>query len=80
MSARTKTLWRYYQRYIRSESSEQAAEVLADALSVSPEHFMKLASRYGADHGRLPDNLHAAVVLLGGELSSAYLENLSNRA
>ena len=53
--------------------------VLEEALAVSHADFMKLAARFGADHGRLPDNLHAAALLTGGEFCKQYLDNLSGK-
>jgi len=40
---------------------------------------MKLAARFGADHGRLPDNLHSAAILIGGYLAEDYLKNMAGR-
>lgn len=74
-----KTYWRLYQRYVRADTFEEAAQVLQEALSVSHSDFMKLAARFGDDYGRLPDNLHAAAILTGGEHSKGYLENLAGK-
>lgn len=74
-----KSMWRLYQKYIRTDSFDEAVAVLEEALGLSPDDFLKLAARFGADHGRLPDNLHAAAVLMGGNFSKDYLENLAGK-
>lgn len=79
MGKRLKTMWRYFQRYVRAESSEEAAEILGEVLLIHPGHFMDMACRYGCDYGRLPDNLHAAAILMGGEKIKSYFEEISKR-
>lgn len=73
---RLKGYWRVYQQYVKADTFEEAVQVLEYALGGSHSDFMKLASRFGEDHGRLPDNLHAAALLIGGELCKKYLGNL----
>ena len=79
MGRKLKSLWRFYQRYIRALSQAEAVCVLEEALEISHADFMKLAARFGADHGRLPDNLHAAALLTGGDFCKQYIENLSGK-
>lgn len=76
---RLKTYWRLYQAYVRSDTREEALQVMRVASSSSVEHFLRLASHFAIDHGRLPDELHNIVVLTGGLFAANYLKNLSGK-
>lgn len=75
---RLKSYWKLYQGYVRSDTREEALEVMNRA-SASIEHFLRLASHFARDYGRLPDELHNVVVLTGGENAAEYLKNLSGK-
>lgn len=76
---RLKSYWRLYQGYVRADTREESLEVLQKAVSVSMEHFMRLAVHFSRDYGRMPDELHNVVVLTGGEHAAEYLKNLSGK-
>lgn len=76
---RLKTYWKLYQGYVRSDTRDEALEIMTRASSASVEHFLRLASHFAKDYGRLPDELHNIVVLTGGEHAASYLKNLSGR-
>lgn len=76
-----KTYWRYYRDYIRADErseAEMVMEKMFDKMGVGVD-FMRIASHFARDYGRLPDHMHAAVVLSGGEYSGEYMRNLSGR-
>lgn len=76
---RLRTYWRLYQGYVRSDTREEALEVMNAASSASTEHFLRLAFHFAKDYGRLPDELHNIVILTGGQHASDYLKNLSGK-
>lgn len=76
---RLKSYWRLYQSYVRSDTREEALEVMTDASSAPADYFLRLASHFARDYGRLPDELHNIVVLTGGEHAAEYLKNLSGK-
>lgn len=76
---RLKSYWRLYQGYVRSDTREEALEILERASSASMEHFLRLAVHFALDYGRLPDELHNIILLTGGSNASDYLENLSGK-
>lgn len=73
-------LWGFCQRYVKADTRDEAAAVLSDALDHLPhDDFIKMAKRFGEDYGRLPDHLHAAVILTGGDVAKQYLEYLAGK-
>ena len=76
---RLKSYWKLYQGYLRSNTRDEAMEIMVKASSASVEHFLRLALHFAKDYGRLPDELHNIVLLTGGELAAEYLKNLSGK-
>lgn len=79
MKIMKKSAYRLYSDYLRTDSAEEAAEILRKAAGISMDHLLRLACHFGEDHGRLPDELHNMVVLTGGDLAAKYLIRLENR-
>ena len=76
---RVKGYWRIYQAYVRSDTREQAVEVMSDAFALSMEHFLRLATHFGKDYGRLPDEFHNVVVLTGGDSAGEYVRSVAGK-
>lgn len=73
-----KSYWRAYQSYVKSDTREEALEIL-EALRGAPEHLARISAHFGRDYGRLPDEFHNMVLLNGGRAAQEYLSNLSGR-
>lgn len=77
-----KRYWRYYRDYVNCFNMEEATRVLDDLFeNYGPcTAFIRLSVQFAKDHGRLPDHMHAALVLTGGDLVGKYLENLAENS
>lgn len=71
-----KHAWRLYSDYLKVDSRESAEEILRRAAEHGEAHLLRLAAHFGRDWGRLPDELHNMVVLIGGPSAAKYLDGL----
>lgn len=79
MNSLQKASWRLQSEYLRSDSREDAEAVLRRAAEFSFEHLARLVPYFAGDFGRLPDDLHNMVVLMGGSTAAKYVERLNGR-
>jgi hypothetical protein len=77
-----KKYWRYYRDYVNSFNMEEAIKVLDDLFENDGPctAFARLAVHFANDHGRLPDHMHAALILTGGDLVGKYLEKIAEHS
>jgi hypothetical protein len=76
---RVKSYYGIYKAYVRSDTREEAVEVMLKAYDVGMEHFLRLATHFGKDYGRLPDEFHNVVVLTGGDSAGEYMRSVAGK-
>lgn len=71
-----KRAWRIYSDFLKAQSREEAEAILDRARDFDTSHLLRLAPYFAETWGRLPDEFHNMVILVGGYSASKYLEKL----
>ena len=73
-----KKYWRFYRDYVHANGAAETTAVMESLFDQAGPctEFLRLAVHYALDYGRLPDHMHAALVLTGGEFVSQYLARI----
>lgn len=71
-----KKAWRIYSEFLKAGTREEAEAILDRARDFDMQYLLRLAPYFAEDWGRLPDEFHNMVILVGGDSASKYLEKL----